>query len=94
MKPEYILAVSIIGLLVLAFIAYLVRDRLSNVSWKKGDNEVSLNANARTPGVTATEVTSKRNANIIDETGTGVAASKITAEGDANIVNRDPRKNG
>ena len=86
----------VVGLLVLAFIAYQVKGRLSDVgrSSTATPRPRSDRQRGHSRALTATDVTAKHNANIIDQTGAGVVASRISAEGDANIRNEAPRKNG
>jgi hypothetical protein len=85
----------VVGLLVVAFIAYLVRNRLTNVSGSWGKGKVSIGANARGPGVDISEVDAAKNVSAVDQTGAGVKANKIKAGGDATFqAGGDPGKNG
>jgi hypothetical protein len=92
MTSEQTLIAIIVSLVVLAFIAYLVRTRLTGITVKSGKNEVSLTANARGPGVNVSEVEAASDVSAVDQTGAGVSASKIKTGGAATFRNEGPGK--
>jgi hypothetical protein len=94
MSSQNLLIAVIAALVVLAFVAYLVRDRLNLFSLKWGNKEAKIGANNRGPGVKLSGVEARQNVSAVDETGSGVEADKVKAGGDATFRNEGPRKNG
>jgi len=87
------LVAVIAALVVLAFVAYLMRDRINLFSLKWGNKEAKIGADDR-PGVKISGIEAKQNVSAVDETGSGVEADKVKAGGDATFRNEGPRKNG
>jgi GH25 family lysozyme M1 (1,4-beta-N-acetylmuramidase) len=97
MTSEHILIAVIVALVVLAVIAYMVKDRLSGFTIKTGNSEASITANApnvRPPGVDVSEVDAAKDVTAVDQTGAGVKAAKVKTGGEAIFRNEDPTKNG
>ena len=93
MSSQNLLIAVIAALIVLAFVAYLMRGRIKLFSLKWGNKEAKLGADER-PGVKISQVEAKQNVSAVDETGSGVEAEKVKAGGDATFRNEGPRKNG
>jgi hypothetical protein len=91
MKPEF-LYISIACLIVLGFVAYLVKDRLRTFTLKWGNKSATIQADRSGPGVRLSGVEAGQNVTAVDETGSGIDAEKIKAGGDAIFRNEGQKK--
>lgn len=91
MKPEYIYLT--LGVLVLlGFVAFLVRDRLQALTLKWGDKSATINADRPAPGVQLRGVEAGHDLTAVDETGAGIDAKKVKSGGDAVFRNEAVKK--
>jgi hypothetical protein len=91
MKPEY-LYLAIACIVLLGFVAFLVRGRLRSLTLKWGNKSAAIEADRRGPGVRLKGVEAGQNVTAVDETGSGVEAEKIKSGGDAVFRNEGPKK--
>jgi hypothetical protein len=91
MKPEYLYG-AIACLVVLGFVAYLVKDRLRLFTVKWGNKSATIQADERGPGIRLSGVEAGQNVTAVDETGSGIHAEKIKSGGDAVFRNEAQKK--
>jgi hypothetical protein len=95
MTSTQLLIAVIVALLVLAFVAYLVRGRLSKFTLSWGNKKAELAANTAAPGIKASHIYSGKDTLIKDQSGKGVDADYVTSStGKTTILNETPPKNG
>jgi hypothetical protein len=91
MKPE--LLYPVLGAIVLlGFVAFLVRDRLKAMTLKWGDKSATINADRPGPGVKLSGVEAGHDLTAVDETGGGIDAKKVKSGGDAVFRNEAVKK--
>jgi hypothetical protein len=95
MTSEHQLYLGLVIVISIAFIAYLLRDRITKFFVKTRHGKIGIEADKPAqprPDLRAQNVTANRDANVIDELGGTIDAKGIRAGQDATISRKGPPK--